>query len=180
MAKQTIRVMVDLETLSTESNAAIIQFGAAWKQGDMYRMEQVSVSPELYRDLQGFHIDQNTINFHYAKNRENYEECLRSEMTLQDLARIITLTFDDVKSLGTVEFWAGGTDFEIPILRNFFAQWNTKLPFLYYRARDYRTLRELYKKEVPLKTVNDHSAGSDAMNQLRHLEEILNYLGKEL
>lgn len=176
--KPIVRMMIDAETLAVAPNAAIIQFGAVFMQGAIPVVKEFSISPEAYKTLEGFEIDQNTINFHYKVNRANYENCLNSHNSVHDMADFIEATFAEAALEGTVELWCCGTDFDVPILSNFLKTLGRKVPWSYSKVRDYRTLRELYKQEVPCETTNDHSAARDAVNQHKHLRQLFLHLGK--
>jgi hypothetical protein len=184
MARKPVKhIMLDLETLAIAPNAAVIQAGLAYldSESNMVKVSEYSCSPMAYRELSSkFEMTQDTVNFHKKVNPENYTKCIESDLTVGELAVKIR---DEIKyakfgESHAIWLWCCGTDFDIPILNNLLSQCNVKPVWAYGNVRDYRTLRELYKNEIPLGKKGDHSAGKDAAVQYMHLHRILERLGK--
>lgn len=183
MAKEIKHIVIDIETLSTEPNAAVIQVGMVFRFGDLVELAEMSVSPSCYYGLSNgpsspFHTDNNTISWHHKTNPENLQKCVRSEESLADLVAFIRSNVDKAKEDGkyAIWLWACGTDFDVPILKNLLDFCGKKPNWGYTYVRDYRTLRELYKDIIPKNGDNPHTAGADAFNQYEHLMCILAHM----
>lgn len=190
MGKPICNVMIDLETLAIDPRAAVIQAGIVYTNllGEVEGWE-FNCSPLQYRENlaggkagakgdENFVLEQNTINFHHKENPHNFELCVQSNTSLQEFANDIRNTIELAKADGkyAIWLWSCGTDFDIPILCNLFKHAGIKPNWSYSNVRDYRTLREIYKEQVPKAYKNDHSALGDARNQYLHLMEILDYI----
>jgi len=183
MARKPVKhVMLDLETLSLASNAAVIQIGmvAGCGNSEAFSTFEISISPEQYRNkLPVFDVDAATIAWHHKTNEENFQKCQASEVKVREAANAVREFIEEQKEGGTYQIWlwACGTDFDIAVLNNFFKVAGVKPNWAYGNVRDYRTLREMHP-EVPKNYKNNHSALSDAVNQFGHLMEILGRMQK--
>lgn len=185
MARPIKNVMVDIETLATEGErAAIMQVGAAFMlAGDLVTRE-LDISPKCYiteEDRELFTISEGTVAFHRKTNMANLTKCAGSANDYKVIPWILRDWITEATEGGayTIKVWCCGTDFDVPKLAYVFKLCDVKPNWAYNRVADYRTLRDLYKEEVPLLTKNCHTAASDAKNQHQHLAQIMAFLGKE-
>ena len=188
MAKPTKDIMIDLETLATTSNAAVIQIGICYRmEGEsLLTTDCINIPP---RDLQyvaqnsQYHIDPNTVGWHLGDpiRAANFAECTESGVSPAKAGRILLEHITNAKESGkySASMWACGIDFDFPILTHLLRQCRLTPNWSFKFVRDFRTLRELFKQEVPIEYKNDHTAERDAINQYLHLKKIREYIDRE-
>jgi 3' exoribonuclease, RNase T-like len=166
-------VMVDLETMSTRPDAAIISIGAVkfWLNvsQEAFSADQlfhVVVDLESSQDA-GLHIDANTVKWWLEQNKEAQQILLRG-MNLDLALRAFNQWFPK-----DAYIFGNGATFDNVILRN--AYDHTKLPYPNTYKYDvcYRTLRMMSDVEMPKFEGTKHNALHDAMAQTKHLMAIL-------
>lgn len=164
------RIMVDLETMGTRSNAAIIAIGAVKFSRDK------GIIDRFYRivDLQscidtGLAVDGATIMWWLKQD---------------DLARDQFNLFKSTslsKSLSEFSYWIGGGDKEIwgngaafdnVILANAYRVVSQNTPWEFYENRCYRTMKAIFPHIKKNTIGTHHNAVDDAETQAVHLLEI--------
>jgi 3' exoribonuclease, RNase T-like len=173
-----MQVMLDLETLSTEPNAAIVSIGAVKFDGqgvvDRFHVNVDLVSCSVY----GRHISARTTLWWLD--------------TLRDTARVQTFTSDAIglpEALDgfaqwfgptTLPVWGNSAAFDNAILASAYDALGYARPWKFWDDRCYRTVKNL-APEVELERVGTfHKAVDDAESQALHLIEIAKYMGFEL
>jgi len=170
-----VNVMIDIETLGQGPDACVAEIGAcATVCGTRQQLElKVSLSSSVEA---GGRIDAETVQWWLAR-----DDAARSRMAstggrvpvkeaLLELSCWIQAVRD---ASGGVCIWSCGTDFDITILAGYYRRLRMELPWKFWEARDYRTLRAVFL-EVPKPSASvAHTALRDAMDQLDHLVMIL-------
>lgn len=168
-------VMVDLETLSTRSNAVIISIGAYefdLKTGELGRKFYVLVDPQSCVD-KGMVIDVSTIMWWMDQNDEARAEFKKKHYPLLDCLQ----AFYEWYPKGA-QFWGNGATFDNTILANAYKACGIKQPWLYAGDRCYRTLRALYPNiEADATNGTKHNALADAKYQALHALKIYREAG---
>ena len=163
---------VDIETLSTETNAAIIQLGAAYftSKGAEPETFLVSVSADWYHNnAHGFHISESTLNW-WEKQSDKAKESLKLNLTTSP-ATMLTMFNKWAEEVGFTEaesatIWANSPSFDLAILRNMYAHYELPVPWKYYQERDVRTIVRTFHYQTPLQQVfTKHRADHDALEQ---------------
>lgn len=159
------RVMLDLETMSTESNAAIISIGAV-------RFTPERVTDKFYAivDLQssvdlGGDCSVSTFRWWLKQSDEARAEFEKTGHTL------CTALQDFTKWLGTgAEVWGNGAAFDNVILANAYKRAGLAVPWDFRADRCYRTVVDL-RPSVPAIARGGvaHNAVDDAEYQALHL-----------
>ena len=195
-----IDVMLDLETLSTKPNAAILSMGAVtfdslWDGSELSdescRRRECIASFYANVDVDsclsvGMHVEGRTLAWWLQQSREASEAF---KDPAPDHISIVLQRFAGwwTANLGTradVRVWSHGAGFDIPILVNALEAVGRSVPFKYINHRDTRTLFELaemsgsgslYKIES-LKNPHPHHALHDAINQARKVQYCFKYL----
>jgi hypothetical protein len=161
--------MLDLETMSTSSKAAIVAIGAVKfdiKEGVYDRFYQI-VDLNSCMEL-GLEVGGSTIM--WWLNQDNI-----ARYELQNNPRHLKLVLSDFSNwIGNNKpsVWGNGSDFDNIILTNAYKACDLKLPWYYSHNRCYRTIKNIFSK-IPYEFKGTkHKAIDDAENQALHLIEI--------
>lgn len=167
-------VMLDLETWSTRSNAAIRSIGACV-------FDQDGILSKFYANVEtfvGLDIDQNTVDWWRAQSQE------AQDALEVDKKPLIIALGDFINWLpepaNQCLIWGNGSDFDNVILASSFDALRLQLPWKFYNNRCYRTVKNLFSiARKPQPTVK-HNALDDAVAQAEHLIAIRNNLYSHL
>lgn len=161
-------LMIDLETLSTNANATILEIGwCFFDRKDRWRtLWSWSWFPDLNEQAEmGFQVDTDTIAW-WQSQPEAYRR--QQEAERQSVVNVVKHMMDCWNGLGTEEtlVWAKGTHFDLPILRKLFPE-----PWGFRNIHDLRTLKLIAGPhvETPAKNLMPHSAIEDAVYQAREV-----------
>ena len=158
-----MHLMIDLETLSTAPNAAIMQIG--WAKFTMDQRYPI-VSGLIQVDLQscidkGLRVDWGTVRWWFMQSQEAREAMVQQGVPLSDALNAFVLNvWGDADWEGV---WSHGASFDIPILESAFRACGRSAPWKHWLIRDTRTLFELagYVMHKPVA----HQADKDALAQ---------------
>jgi exodeoxyribonuclease VIII len=165
--------MIDLETMGTSTNAAIIAIGAV-----AFDIETGELGEKFYDviDLDtsvkcGGVMDTSTVLWWMAQTKEaqrEFERVGEHEFdVLLDFNNYMS-KFDDVK------VWGNGASFDNVILANAYRRHKVlDVPWEYYNDRCYRTMKSLAPHIKMEREGTHHNALSDAISQAKHLIRIL-------
>lgn len=175
--------MIDLETVSTQSDSGILSIGIVLFDidgiHDTYH-ETVDLESCLNRDM---HISLSTLRWWMDQDKlardvafsghRDIKEVLE-EMRSWFIAR--TIRWNLIKDY----VWSNGAAFDIPILENAMRICRVPVPWVFDRVLCYRTLKTLYPQvPKPTFTGEKHNALDDAKFQAEHTIDILRYLAEE-
>ena len=171
----TTRLMIDIETLSTQTNALVLSIAAVWfgVDGTTTALD-VPLDPIAQPDR---HIDPDTVRWWMGQN-EHARKLLSTPADryapLPDVARVLAAAVKEAD-----EIWANDPDFDCTILRDLFP--DIKWPF--WKHRSVRTIKALAGKEflnsIPESGFVAHNALADATKQARVVTCILTKLRVE-
>jgi hypothetical protein len=188
----TIEVMIDLETLSTDSNAAIISIGAAKfdPRGAIGELGDPS-NPEyqhFYRNIDmhsvveaGFHVSGQTLKW-WMGSGEGRSPTTEARAALFedpiDIGSALSQFFIwfGEESLPT---WGNGAGFDNVVLRNAYQKLGGIPPFRYKHDRCYRTINALFPDVAYVPPALAHDALSDAVAQAVHLQKLFNRINQK-
>jgi exodeoxyribonuclease VIII len=173
-------VMVDLETLSTGPNAAILSIGA------------VKFDPfDSDVQLDSFYQPIEAASCQALGLTISAETVLWWMETPQDSARIRYLNERHMDLPSTLEgflswfgneslpVWGNGATFDNVILRNAIEKVGYEVPWRFWHDRCFRTLKNMAPGvEAPAPEIRHHAL-CDAVSQTRHLQAIVKHLGVE-
>lgn len=161
-------IMLDLETLGTSSNAAIVSIGAVY-----FDPQTNTLGDEFYMaiDLKtavafGGIIDADTVLWWLGQS---------------DAARAAVRNMPDAYSILTalerfaefcvpkVHIWGNGVDFDNVILGNAYKRADLMMPFSYGKNRCYRTMKAMLPSVNVNREGTHHHALDDAKHQARYL-----------
>ena len=166
--------MIDLETLSTNLNAAILTLGAVIFDpftNDPMQELYIRIKLEEQEEL-GAEIDPNTIEWWSKQQPEIIEEAFGEEnrITIQEaMSQFHKFAWNCDK------FWSHGATYDLIILQLMFKQVVLAYPWSYYDMRDTRTLFDLADAEMP--QAQKHNALEDAKRQAIGVRNVYKKLG---
>lgn len=173
----TKHLMVDLETLATTPNAAILSLGAVTfdpNSNQIYDELYYKVELESFDGLDSF-IDDNTIEWWSKQDPAAQEEAFDPN----DRIDIRTVMDEFYKfCIGSSKFWSHGSIFDIIILEHYYRQIGKPYPWKFWEVRDTRTLFDLgMDPEMP--QANKHHALEDARRQAIGVQNMFRKLGRK-
>lgn len=174
-------IMIDLETLSTRSNAVIIVLAGIKfsRKEDILPLEHMET---FYRRIDidsctevGLHIDDNTIKWW-----NDQEDSIRYEAMLNPVRDSLKNVLNDFKIWiqNSEKIWGNGSDFDCSILAEAYKRCDMKVPWKYYNTRDVRTIFDLgkiYYNQLP--DDNKHHALYDCYRQIVGVKKAFKKLG---
>lgn len=168
-------IMLDIETLGSSSNAAIISIGAVYfdKQG---------LGKEFYRNidfdsslLAGGTVCGETLKWWFQQNEYARSSLLTNQKPLRDVL-IEFREFCDPEA----KMWGNGVGFDNTILASAYKRLYMNTPWAFYNDRCYRTIKNLFSGVELERLGIHHNALDDAKSQANHLIAIANQYGVEL
>jgi len=166
----SVNVMVDLETMSTRSHAAICSIGAVkWEGKEILDTFYCTIDLKTCKDI-GMHISKDTVKWWSEQNKEALRELTRNNIPLYQALDDFREWFGP-KSLCV---WGNGAVFDNTILANAYFMSGQEPPWKCWDDRCYRTVKNLFhwipadKREGVY-----HNALDDAMYQTKHIIKIL-------
>lgn len=168
-----MKVMIDIETLSTEHNAVVLSIGAV-----KFTKEEVtddSIYMELDHNVQSVcmsrHVKQDTLDW-WAVQEGPIPD--KGSVIPQDAIEILK---DFCR--GCEEFWFRGPTFDAVILENLAAQVGRSVPWKFWQIRDARTFDSLGYTRYDKKKVS-HNALEDAIEQAKDIVNVFGELQHQL
>lgn len=178
-------IMVDIETLSTAVNAAVLSIGAVEFDPMSGKIER-----EFYRELdlsaqKNRHIDASTVqwwvkqclvntdNIAFLTKPDSHKNILT--FVLFELGSFITGNEDNyverAEGYEKIALWACDPDFDIAILSDLYKEHNLPIPWKFSEHKSVRTVRMLTQiagMEIPVHEA-DHNALNDCIRQAKEV-----------
>lgn len=182
-------VMIDLETLSTHKNAAIIEIGAVEfnkNTGEIGETLDIVINPNDWCNNDR-HVDGETIQWWFKQDsktrkrfitKQNYIEYCTLKLALQKL-RYFIIDCDTVDDDKNVVVWGNGSSFDIAILESAYEHVGIQIPWKYWSVNDVRTIVDLnpkIKENTKFEKGIRHNAISDCQYQIKYLTETIKTL----
>lgn len=160
-------VMLDLETMGTCGNSAIIAIGAVRFDTEVTDRFYEVVTLQSSVDV-GLKIDPSTVIWWMDQSDEARGQFKRKGTVLPEAL----LRFANWVGHGA-EVWGNGASFDNSILSNAYLKCGITQPWEFWNDRCYRTIKSM-NKGIKLNRVGTyHNAVDDAESQALHLIEIL-------
>lgn len=163
--------VVDLETLSTNCNSAILSIGAVIFDSETYELGETfytNVDVQSCLDV-GATVSGSTLMWWINQTIEAKQGLMDGKQhindALSDFSRWLSRTKPET-------IWSNGADFDLPILKSLYSMCKMTYPLSYKQSRCYRTLTSLYPIEVARQGVY-HNALDDSIHQAKVLIEIV-------
>lgn len=172
MKNQDLQVMVDLETMSTQPNAAICSIGAC-----KFTLNPATITSTFYTTIDakdckrlGLHFCPDTIRW-WSRQLPEVLEMLRKETKpLKDAITEFALWYGSVP----MPIWANGANFDPIVIRQSYKAVDLVPRWTYREERCYRTIAALFPDiKEPERSGSYHNALDDAIHQTKHLQQIL-------
>lgn len=158
-----IEIMVDLETMSTKSNAAIISIGAV-KFDTRIKSEFYEVVALQSSINVGLSVEARTILWWMEQDDESRNEFHKGVHLSHALYK-----FSAWVGNGDKNIWGNGASFDNVILRNAYDACGLTTPWKFYEDRCYRTIKNLFPEITCDRIGTHHNALDDARTQALHL-----------
>ena len=165
-----IGVMVDLETMSTDSNAAICSIGAvkfSIQEGVLDTFYCTVDAADCKAN--GLHISADTVRWWSKQPREVLEMLRKDNLPLREALTKFSHWYG-TKPLPT---WGCGAGFDNVIMDNAYKACGMNRPWTPWMDRCYRTMKEIIQMPFDERSGSYHNALDDAMYQTQHLLKIL-------
>jgi hypothetical protein len=171
MTDEMPNVMIDLETMSTANNAAIVSIGAV-----EFDPETNSLGRTFYRRIDlassesfGLKIDPGTILWWLKQSDKAREELTKADsLTLDQALNDFAKWVPDKMTP-----WGNAASFDLTILTNAYKAVDRGTPWKYHNERCYRTIKVLHPNIKIERDGIHHNALDDAISQANHLMDIL-------
>lgn len=175
-------IMVDLETLSTESNAMIVAIGAVtfsqYDTGETF-YQPIDICARTFGQ---YHISPSTTQWWMAQNDD--ARAVFHDPRTTSLAEALTAFASFVQRFtsgpSNVRVWGNGAAFDNVILANAYRSENLNPPWKFYNDRCYRTYKAM-APSIQIKHMGTHhNARDDALSQAQHLLRVAQALATPL
>lgn len=178
MAKKTIDVMIDIETLGTSFKCPVISIGAAaFDLTSVLSTHYTALDVAQQIDSGTRLADASTIKWWMSQSNAAKtvfkEDAIKVEKALEALTNYI-------KSLDAdVYVWGNGATFDISILESLYADYKMPVPWKYNRVMDQRTIKRFLGKNIDIiRKGTYHNAVDDAVTQAEFIQACLKTLYK--
>jgi len=160
--------MIDLETLATTPDAAILTIGACTfdpKGSEICTQFYERIELETQEPLDR-HIDNSTLEWWGKQDKQIQEDAFGEggRITIQEAMKKL-YTF----GLGTSNVWSHGSVFDVVIIENICRQLQQAVTWKFWDVRDTRTLFDL--AGVSVNVQGKHNALTDAVAQAKSVQE---------
>jgi len=166
-------LMIDIETLSTQQNAIILNIGAIGFDpftedvfSEHYYYARVDIESQPNR-----HESEDTLKWWAKQPKPSQEEAFGEDDRVplnEALGQVSKL----VRKSNHI--WAQGIVFDITILENAYSDYGYAYPWKFYDVLDCRTITKLNPER---KLGNSHHALEDCVNQIEILQDTVKRLG---
>uniref|UniRef100_A0A1A9VZ08 3'-5' exoribonuclease Rv2179c-like domain-containing protein n=1 Tax=Glossina brevipalpis TaxID=37001 RepID=A0A1A9VZ08_9MUSC len=186
-----MNIMLDLETLGTACNAAIVSIGAV-----VFDPDTGILSDEFYRvidadDAQKYGVSDKDTMAWWMEQPENARRifdanngAVEFEKALDDFA--LWITEMQLQHGGQVKIWSNGVGFDCVILRNGYEASQLPCPWKFWNEFDVRTIVEIGRQKLGVNPKKDmlfegtkHNALADAIHQARYVSAIWQEFGSQ-
>lgn len=168
-------VMIDIETMSTRPDAAIVSIGAV-----AFDMRKLVMGERFYTNVDlvsaqaaGGHIDAGTVLWWLRQGDNARSAFSRNAKPIGEALDALTEFLISCAPLAAVRPWGNGVDFDMVILTSAYRAAGRETPWKYWNQRDARTLFSMYPSvEKDPMTTTVHNALDDAEAAVRHVFKI--------
>lgn len=180
----SVHIMVDIETLSTKPNAAVLSIALVEfdpTNGEV--LDKMKVALSTY-EQDNRHVDPNTVRWWVNQAKTNIQAVEASftddTVNLGDAIRMVKNFVTDKVFLSSghrknVNVWSCDPDFDLVILDNLFEELGFASPFYFFEHRSVRTMRMLGKMifEDEFKHEATHDPYDDCVRQIKEVSRVM-------
>ena len=169
-------VMLDLETMGTRPDAAIVSIGAvAFDFTTMKLGETFYTVVDLQSSIDaGGTTDEATIKWWSTKKQEAQDALKQNPIPIRQALAAFTEYASRQETKGKLCIWGCGADFDNVILNSAYQRLELPTPWMFTNNRCYRTIKSLYPTIKIDREGTLHNSLDDAVNQAKHLIAMLN------
>ena len=176
-------LMLDLETMGTESTSAIVSIGAVMFDPESNKLGEAIHIPISLKSAMtcGLKINPDTILW-WLKQSENARGSTFTDGAheLHDGLGIFSEWMGKQHDKAKIKIWGNGSDFDNVILANAYQSQGYQLPWKFYNNRCFRTLKNMVLLDeqaqktivVPTREGTHHNAMDDAIYQAKFACEL--------
>lgn len=173
-------VMLDLETMSTRDNAAIVSIGAVkFNLTEVQTLEQILPDQKFFLNVSlnsceeyGMDFEAGTVLWWLSRSKEVMLQ-LKDGFHIGDALEMFLTFLEDSVAEDFLLFGNGAT-FDNVILRNAYQSCKILYPITRKQDACYRTIKRL-NSDIPIVRYGvEHNALDDAISQMLHLQRMLN------
>jgi len=173
-------VMINLETMSTEPNAAIVAIGAVEFDADSGQLgREFYTAVDLFSCQQaGMHVGALTVGWWMRQRQEAREALFLEAKDIRQALALFSYWLERSDHVNSQGMWGSGVDFDNVILQQAYTQNGMAARWGHRQNRCYRTLCALVPEhKIPFKRVGTHhNALDDAKSQALHAIKIFRHL----
>lgn len=175
-------VMIDLETLSTRPDAAILSIGACY-----FNLETGEIGNTFHRNIfmvdapRTGHISADTVKW-WMKQSDEARLAIANPKNAIDIAMAL-MELRDFVPRTNAKFWSNGATFDLVILRSAFDRCGHIVPWQYWQERDTRTLVDIAERLTSVNAAKTqtfegtkHNALADAIHQAKYISKAFNFI----
>lgn len=163
-------IMLDLETMGTRCNSAIVAIGAVEFDEDLGIIDRFYETVDLQSCLdKGLDITGATVMWWMKQSEEARRDICKDNIPLKDALK----AFQDWIGKGNIQIWGNGAAFDNAILKNAYTKFKVDNPWPHWSDRCYLTIKNSYPKVELKRTGTFHNAVDDAESQANHLIQIV-------
>lgn len=182
-------IMVDIETLSTKYNAAILCIAAIKFDKDVGISEFnnltekdyffACIDPKSYKNT-NFDIETNTLKWWKKQDQKIQDKVFSGKNSLKKILKLFNQWVKENDEKNEPKFWAHGCSFDFPILNNAFNTFDIAPPWKYWNLRDTRTLYDVFDINLSQFSVNKHHPLYDCYAQIKALEKAFEKMNRKV
>lgn len=167
-------VMIDLETLSTETDAVVLSIGAV-----MFDIEKIELGKTFYSTLSiqsqldaGRKISESTLLWWLNQDKGALRSSLENPHNPSEVLEKFSSWLKDNSSPSP---WGHGAGFDITIMESMFKTYDFEIPWSYRQPMDLRTFARFVGKGKKIKVEKGvaHNALDDAVAQAQYVIDIV-------
>lgn len=177
-----VHIMLDIETLSANTNTVVLSIGAARfdiKTGTVEKSRQWNISDLEAQQAKGREITADTVKWWLKRSPAAIEGTFfapKTYTTKQALEEFVFFCKIDTLEQRKIFIWGNGNMFDNAIIRSLCKDFGVEYPCPYPNDLDLRTVKFLFrdKKVESIKSGTAHNAVDDAINQAQYLGKLIN------
>jgi exodeoxyribonuclease VIII len=170
-------IMLDLETMGTTPNSAIIAIGAV--EFDIHNntiRDKFYTTVDLDSSVKNCGIiDASTVLWWMKQSDESRIELTKNNVDIKTALFSLSIWIKSTGILEETRIWGNGASFDNVILSSAYKNNDIQQPWKFYNDRCYRTIKSMYPDIILHRIGAHHHALNDAESQAIHLMEILNH-----
>lgn len=176
------RIMLDLETMGTAADAAVLSLGACFFDEEFVGDSIYLVLDREEQILKGRTVTASTMSWWDQQSTEARAVWDAPQTPVKNALNCFRQWIEQfAPTPDAVEMWGYGSDFDCAIVTHLYGMWDIPRPWGYNKSRCFRTLKELVTPfgihDMPVREGTQHNALDDAIYQAalagRYLKGVL-------